>query len=390
MTRPIRIMLVAVEASADALGAGLARELKARLGDGVELFGVGGQGMAAAGVASPIDIGRLSLAGLFEIAGAVPHALQMIEMTVRAAEAKKPDVAVLIDSWEFTWRVARRLRLRSPQTRLVKFVAPQVWATRPGRARSAARLFDRMLTLFPFETRYFEEAGLTTICVGAPPLTGGRRDVDLVRIRGLMGAGPDDSILLLAPGSRPGEIRRVMPAFADAAQRLKSKRPEVRLALLVAPTVAEAVRALVRSWPFPPVLLENDTDRTEAMRAATLALACSGTVTTELAAAGCPMIVAYRAHPATAAIARLIIRTKHLALINIAAGRQVAPEFLQSDCTGASLAAAADRLLGDPQARRRQVEAQTCALRRLDVGGADPFALAADAILDLAAEQNLA
>ena len=186
-------MLVAVEASADILGAGLARALKARLGDAVSFCGVGGARMAAEGVVSPFDIADLSLFGVFEIAGAVPRALRRIEQTVRLAEAEKPDVAVLIDSWEFTWRVARRLRLRMPGVGLIKFVAPQVWATRPGRARVVARLFDRLMTLFDFEARYFEAEGLATTCVGNPAL---RRDIsraDPARLRAAIEAGPGRS-----------------------------------------------------------------------------------------------------------------------------------------------------------------------------------------------------
>src|ERR1700677_1511646 len=167
-------MLVAVEASADVLGAGLVRALRARLGNYVTFVGIGGARMAAEGVESPVDIAGLSLVGVFEIAGAVPRALRDIETTVRLAEAEAPDIAVLIDSWEFTWRIARRLRLRTPKVAIVKYVAPQVWATRPGRARVLARLADRLLTLLDFEAPYFERAGLATTFVGNPTLS---RDV---------------------------------------------------------------------------------------------------------------------------------------------------------------------------------------------------------------------
>src|SRR5579871_4262782 len=162
MKRPLKVMLVAVEPSADALGAGLARALRDQLGGNVEIIGVGGARMAGEGVQSPFDISDLALVGLFEIAGAVPLALRRLEETVKLAERESPDVAVLIDSWEFMWRVGRRLRLRAPGIALVKFVAPQVWATRPGRARVAARIFDRLITLFGFETRYFEAEGVAT------------------------------------------------------------------------------------------------------------------------------------------------------------------------------------------------------------------------------------
>ena len=389
MSRPLRVMLVAVEASADTLGAGLARALRARLGDKVEFIGVGGAKMAAEGIHSPYDIADLSLVGLFEIAGAVPLALRRLEETVRLAEREKPDIAVLIDSWEFMWRVGRRLRLRAPQIALIKYVAPQVWATRPGRARVVARIFDRLMTLFDFETRHFESEGIAAVGVGNPAL---RRDVsstDRSQLRAMIQAGPDDPILLVLPGSRPGEIKRVLPAFENAAMRLADARPDLRIVVPAADTVAELVKARVAGWRRRAYVVEGERDKLGAMRAATVALACSGTVTTELAVAGCPMVVGYRGHPATAVVARAIIRTRYFTLFNIAADAEIAPEFLQEHCNGPELAAAIGALLDDPTRRAAQVEAQTAALAKLGLSETDPFAAAAKVVIDLARERGL-
>jgi lipid-A-disaccharide synthase len=389
VTRPLKVMLVAVEASADALGAGLMRALKERLGEGVTFVGVGGARMADAGAQSPVDIAGLSLVGLFEIAAAVPRALADLETTARLAEAERPDIAVLIDSWEFTWRVARRLRLRTPEVAIVKYVAPQVWATRPGRARVLARLADHLMTLLDFEAPYFERAGLATTFVGNPTLSRDLSSVDGARLRATIEAGPDDPILLVLPGSRPGEIKRVMPAFEDAAMRLKAERPQLHLVVPAADTVAGQVKARVAGWPHRAHVVEGEAARLDAMAAGTLALACSGTVTTELARAGCPMLVGYRGHPLTALIARMVIQVPYLTLINIAAGEAVAPEFLQGDCTGPKLAAAAAQLLDHPAARAAQADAQRAALAKLGVGRADPFGAAADAVIGVARERGL-
>jgi len=386
---PLRVMLVAVEASADTLGAGLARALKARLGDGVDLVGVGGAKMAAEGVASPYDIGDLSLVGLFEIVGAVPIALRRLEETVRLAESERPDIAVLIDSWEFTWRVGRRMRLRTPNVALIKYVAPQVWATRPGRARVVARVFDRLMTLFDFETRYFEAEGVPTASVGNPALMRDMSKADPARLRAAIGAGPDDPILLVLPGSRPGEIKRVLPAFEDAALRLADARPELQLVVAAADTVADQVKARVAGWRRRAHVVEGERDKLDAMRAATVAMACSGTVTTELAVAGCPMVVGYRGHPATAVVARAIIRTRYFTLFNIAAGEAIAPEFLQEHCNGRELAAAVAALLDDPPRRAAQALAQTAALAKLGLNRSDPFEAAAEVVIDLARERGL-
>ena len=384
MSRPLKVMLVAVEASADTLGAGLARALRGQLGDGgVEFVGVGGARMAAEGIESPYDIGELSLVGLFEIAGAVPRALQRIEDTVRLAERTAPDVVVLIDSWEFMWRVARRLKLRAPAAVRIKYVAPQVWATRPGRVRTAAALFDLMLTLFDFEPRFFETEGLPSISVGAPALSRDVSGADPARLRAAIGTGADDPILLVLPGSRPGEIKRVLPAFEAATAALKADRPGLQIVVGAADTVAAQVKSQVAGWPFRAHVVEGERDKFDAMAAATVALACSGTVTTELAVAGCPMIVGYRGHPATAVIARMIIRTRYITLVNIAAEAEVASEFLQEACNGQALADAAARLLDDPARRAEQRAAQTAALRKLGVGVHEPYAAAADAVIEL-------
>ena len=383
---PLKVMLVAVEASADALGAGLAEALKRRLGEAVTFVGVGGARMAGEGIASPVDIAGLSLVGLFEIAAAAPRALRDIETTVRLAESEKPDVVVLIDSWVFSWHVAARLKRRAPGLKIIKYVAPQVWATRPWRARSLARLADHVMTLFAFEPRYFEAEGLAATFVGNPILSRDVSGANGGRLRAAIAAGPDEPVLLILPGSRPSEIERIMPAFEDAAQRLKQARPQLHLVVAAADTVAAQVKARVAGWPHRAHLVEGEAARLDAMRAATVALAKSGTVTTELAIAGCPMVVGYRGHPLTALVARAVIQVRYLTLINIAAGAEIAPEFLQGRCNGPQLAAAVGALLDNPVRRASQAAAQTAALAGLGVGDGDPYAAAAELLIGVLEE----
>ena len=392
MTRPLKVMLVAVEASADVLGAGLARALRARLGEGgVTFVGVGGARMAAEGVQSPFDIGDLSLFGVFEIVTAIPRALRRIEATARLAEAERPDVAILIDSWAFTSRVAEKLRRRLPDLPLIKYVAPQVWATRPGRARALARSVDHLMTLLAFEPPYFEAEGLASTFVGNPALSCDISAADPARLREAIGAAPGDPILLILPGSRPSEIKRLLPVFEEAAMRLKDERPQLKLVVPAADTVAEAVKSRVAGWRHRAHVVEGESDKLDAMRAATAALACSGTVTSELARAGCAMVVGYRVNPATAVIARLLIQVDFLTLFNIAAGRAVAPELLQEACTPAALAAAVAPLLDNPAARQAQADAQAAALAKLGADAPDPFGAAADVVLEvLRARENAA
>ncbi|MBV9994278.1 MAG: lipid-A-disaccharide synthase [Caulobacteraceae bacterium] len=384
MSAPLKVMLVAGEASGDVLGAGLARALKARLGAGGVVFvGVGGARMAAEGVASPFDIAELSLFGLVELVSSAPRVYRRIDETVKMALAEQPDVVVLIDAWGFTIRVGKRLRRRAPGLPLVKYVAPQVWASRPGRARELAGAVDLLLTLLPFETRYFEAEGLSTVFVGNPALSREVSGADPARLRRNIGAGPDAPILLLLPGSRPGEIERLLPPFEEAAGMLAAARPGLRIVVAAADTVADLVRGRVALWKPRAVVVEGEEVKLDAMRAAAVAIACSGTVTSELAMAGCAMVVGYKVRPLTALAIRLLARTRYATLINIAAGAEVVPELLQEACTGPALAEAAGLLLDDPHRRRAQAEAQTAALVKLGRGGPEPSAAAAEAVLRL-------
>ena len=375
-------MLVAAEASGDVLGAGLARALRRRLGE-VRFVGVGGEKMAAEGVDSPFDIRDLSILGLLEGLLAYPTVVARADQTAALAVREKPDIAVLIDSWGFTLRVAQRLKRIRPDLPVVKYVGPQVWASRPGRARTLAATVDHLMSIHAFDAPYFEAEGLKTSFVGNPTLARDFASADGERLRRSLGIGGEAPILLVLPGSRASEIKRVMPPFEDAARRLKAERPTLEVVIAAAATVADAVRAHAAALPFPVHVIEGDEARYDAMRAATVALACSGTVTTELALAGCPMVVGYRLGAITYAIALRLIRTPYITLLNIAAGAPVAPEFIQARCNGPDLAAALTQRLDDAGFRARQIEAQNAALARMGRGGPDPSERAAEIVASL-------
>jgi lipid-A-disaccharide synthase len=379
----VTVMLVAAEASGDVLGAGLARALRERLGGGVRFVGVGGPRMAEEGVESPFDIAELSILGLFEGVKAYPRVLRRAGQTAALARREKPDVAVLIDSWGFTLRVAHRLRRLDPSLPLIKYVGPQVWASRPGRARTLARAVDLLLAIHAFDAPHFEAAGLKTVFVGSPALSRDFSKADPARLRAHIGAGPDDPILLVLPGSRPSEIERLLPVFEDAVARLAAARPGLRAVIPVAATVAGRVRDGVEGWRVAPHLVEDEGLKADALRAGTAALACSGTVTTELALAGRPTVVAYRVGEITYRLLKRLIRTPYVSLVNIAAGAPVMPELLQHDATGPKLAEAVGRLLDDPQARAAQVAAQDAALEKMGRGQGDPSARAAEAVVEV-------
>jgi lipid-A-disaccharide synthase len=380
--RPLTVMLVAAEASGDNLGAGLAKALRARLGDKVRFVGVGGARMAAEGVDSPFDIAELSILGLFEGLKAYPRVVARLKDVEALAVREKPDVAVLIDAWGFNIRLAKRLRALDPSMALIKYVAPQVWASRPGRAKILAQAVDLLLATQPMDKPFFDAVGLPSVFVGNPALARDFSGADASRARIAIGAGPDDPILAVLPGSRPSEIERVLPAFEDAVRLLKAQRPGLHVMVPAASTVAAAVKARVAGWPFRAHVIEDDQAKDDAMKAATVGLACSGTVTIELALAGVPMVVGYKIGAITYALLKRLMTPRWVTLFNIAADKEVAPELLQHDCTGERLAAALAQRLDDPALRERQVADQFAALERLGRGMPDPAEAAADAMLD--------
>ena len=388
MTRPLTVMLVAAEASGDDRGAGLARALKAQLGDGVRFVGVGGERMAAEGLQSPFDIRDISILGILEGLLAYPKIVRRANETVAIAAREKPDVAVLIDSWGFTLRVAQRLRKLDPALPIVKYVGPQVWATRPGRAKTLARAVDHLLSIHAFDAPYFEAQGLPVTFVGNSALSLDFSKAKPRRLQAELAIGPEQPVLLVLPGSRPSEIERVLPAFEAAVNLLKTQDPELQVIVPAASTVADIVKSRVAGWPHRAHVLEGEAAKLSAMKAATVALACSGTVTTELALAGVAMVIGYRLGPVTAVIVRRLLRTPWITLFNIAAGDFVAPEFVQEDCTGPKLAHALAERLDDAELRHRQVLAQYAALDRMGRGGPDPNQAAADAVLKIAAERR--
>ncbi|HRO33629.1 MAG TPA: lipid-A-disaccharide synthase [Brevundimonas sp.] len=387
MTAPLKIMLVAAEASGDVLGAGLARALKARLGDGVTFVGVGGPRLAAEGVHSPFDIAELSILGWLEGLRAYGRVKRRVAETAALAARERPDAVVLIDSWGFTIRVAKAIRAASPYTPLIKYVGPQVWASRPGRAKTLAGAVDHLLALYSFDAPWFEREGLATTVVGSSALHIDLSGADPAGFRRSLGLGPDQPLLLVLPGSRPSEIRLMTPVYEQAVQTLKAARPDLAVAVVAAGTVAADVAQRVAAWPFRVHLVGEDR-KYDAMTAATVGLATSGTVSTELALAGAPMVIAYRFQPLSYAIMKPFFTGKYATLFNHAADEEIARELIQDDATPDKTAQAVGRLLDDPALRADQAARQTAALDLMGRGARDPSDIAAEAVLDVIAAKR--
>ena len=380
------ILLSAVEPSADQMGARLMEELRLRLGRGTRFVGAGGLAMASRGFESAFDTGALSVMGVGDALRAVPAAISGARTLGRVARETKPDAAVLIDAWGFSKIAAARLRKRSPQTPLVKLAAPQVWASRPRRAEPAADLFDLILTLLPFEPAHFEAAGGRAVFVGNPNFeavaTTPRSGPAFRSVHGLGGA----PLLLVLPGSRGGEVSRLMGIFGDAAAAARSSVPGMRSVIVAAPSVEDEVRRLAREWEGNPLVVPG-AERFDAFDAGDVALAASGTVTTELAMCGTPMTVGYRTDKLTAAWARRVITTPYVSILNVAASEMIIPERLQDDCTPEQLCADVVRLFTDDEARRRQLSAFRRLLPDL-IGTGNAAARAAEEIAALVQRQD--
>lgn len=382
-TRVLRVFIVVGEPSGDHLGAGLMRALKARLGEAVAFGGVGGEAMAAAGFHSVFSLADTALIGFLGVARGLPRIIRRIREAADAVVAASPDVLVIIDSPDFTHRVARRVRAAAPHVPIVDYVSPSVWAWRPGRARKMRAYIDRVLALLPFEPAAHARLGGPPCTFVGHPLAERvhelRPGADEARRR-----SADPPVLLVLPGSRHGEVRRLLEPFGAAVRRVRARAGAVEVVLPTLPHLADEVRAATRAWEVPPKIVVGDGDKRAAFRVARAALAASGTVTLELALAGVPTVAAYRVAAAEAAILRRLIRVPSVILANLVLGEKVVPEYLQEACTPENLADALVPLLRDSPERARQVEAFERLDALMEIGSAAPSERAADIVLSLA------
>lgn len=378
----MKVFLIAGEASGDALGGALMRGLKT-LDPEATFDGIGGARMQAEGLRSRFPMDELSVMGIAEVLPRYAHLMRRIKETAAAVVESRPDVLVTIDSPDFVFRVARRVKAVS-DVRVVHYVAPTVWAWRPGRARKMAGFVDQVLTLFPFEPRYFEAVGVRADFVGHPVVAEPVATVAEARaFRDRHGIG-EAPLLLVLPGSRRGEIARLAPVFGETLARVAQARPELRVAVPAAPGVAALVREHTARWPCAPVILDpaEDADgsrKRAVFRAADAALAASGTVSLELAAAGTPMAIAYDMAWLSRQIIGRMLLVDTVTLVNLVSETRAVPEFLGAACRPGTIAPALLRLLDAPGA---QAEALEITMDRLGRGGEAPGLRAARAVLD--------
>jgi lipid-A-disaccharide synthase len=375
-----KIFLIATEESGDRLGANLMKVLRQRLGGAVRFEGVGGRSMAREGLVSRFPIEELSIIGLAAVVKQLPKILRLIRETAKAVTEAKPDILVIIDSPDFTHRVAKRVRAADPQIPIVDYVSPSVWAWRPGRARAMLTYVDHVLALLPFEPEAYRRLrGPPCSYVGHP----------LTEQFAALRPGADEQkrrdapppVLLVLPGSRRSEIRHHMAVFGQTLGRLRDDGVAFELVLPTMPHLQEAVAEGLNVWPVKPRIVVGEQEKRAAFRIAHAALAKSGTVTLELALSGVPMVTAYRTGSMEAWILRKAINVNSVILANLVIGENVVPEFLQQDCTPEKLSQALREVLGDSALRRKQLEAFAKIDQILSTGNQPPSARAADIVL---------
>ncbi|MCY6380934.1 lipid-A-disaccharide synthase [Hoeflea prorocentri] len=361
-SRPLKLAIIAGEPSGDLLGADLIASLHEHYG-AVELIGVGGEAMAAQGLKSLFDYHDLSIVGVGQIVAQLPKLLSHLRKASRAVIAARPDVLVIIDSPEFTHRVARRARATLPDLPIINYVCPTVWAWKPERAPRMRAYVDHVLSIFPFEAEVVER-------LGGPPLTYvGHRlatDASLLaaashqRSRRALTVSPEEPVsqeplCLIMPGSRSGELKRLLPDFSETAHVLAERMPGVRFQIPTLPRLEDKVRAGVAEWTVPVRVTTSAEEKVEAFAQADVALAASGTVLLELALVGVPCVSAYRVDPLSMLIAHRITAWT-AALPNFIADYPLINEYMAQMIRPPLIARRLERLLHESAERHEMLQ----------------------------------
>jgi lipid-A-disaccharide synthase len=382
------IFFVTGEPSGDALGGALIAALRQRTGGRLRIAGIGGERMREQGLDSLVPLDDLAIMGVAEVLPRAPVVLHRVRQTVAAIRALRPDAVVTIDSSGFSWRVAHGLRRRGETLPLIHYVAPMVWAWRAGRAQRMARWYDHLMTLLPFEPPYFERVGLSCSFVGHPVLECGAERGDGRHFRKAHGLAPDDLLITVLPGSRGGEVRRLLPIFGAALNGLEELVGPFRVVVPTVATVAATIARGIAAWPGNAIIVQRPQEKYDAFAASRAALAASGSVALELALARLPMVVGYRLNRLTEAFLDRVLKVRQVNLVNLLLGRPLVCELLGSNCTPERLAASLAELLGDERVRAAHQQGYDEAVRRLAGDGVSPSLRAADQILELVAARR--
>lgn len=382
----VKIFIIAGEPSGDVLGGKLIASLKKQI-DGnkeIELLGIGGPKMEEQGLKSIFSISQLSLMGFAEIVPHIPKLLNLIKTTADLIIKEQPDLVITIDAPDFCFRVIKKIKENplSDKIKKIHFIAPTVWAYRQGRAKKISKLFDLLLAILPFEPPYFEHYGLKTIFIGHPIVEDVvKSDGTNFRIRHKIKT--DDILICLTPGSRSGEVKRILPEMIGAINILAKKYSNLKVAI---PSIDKNYEMIKKHLPLFTVetILTNQDEKNEIFYASNFAIAKSGTNTIELAIAKLPMIVVYKANYLTYSIIKALSKVKFANLINLILNKEVITEMIQPNCKAEKLAEKLDLLISNSDLGKKQIAESETALNLLGLGSKQRSSdKAAKAILEL-------
>jgi lipid-A-disaccharide synthase len=359
----IPLLISAGEASGDMYAARLGVALRERLD--VELFGMGGPQMRAAGVEIVIDYSEVAVVGITEIVKHLPSLWRAMERLVEAAEKRRPALAILTDFPGFHLRLARKLKPRG--IRNVYYICPQFWAWRPWRVKLLRRRFAKALCIFPFEEEFFSDAGVPTKFIGHPLVGAVQATKDRRQFCEELGLDARRSIVTLLPGSRAGELAHHLPVLLEACAQINGRVPTQ---FVIAAADGQDVGSLKSGWPTGMAVRVVEGETYNALAAANAAIVSSGTATVETALLNVPMVVIYRVSPLTAALAKPLVRTPYFAMVNLIAEKKVVPELVQDDFTPERVAQETLQLLQEPNAREAQRRGLEEVRKRLGPPGA--------------------
>lgn len=386
----LTVFIVAGEHSGDALGAGLMRQLLARRKSQVRFIGVGGEAMEAQGLTSLFPLSDIAVMGPVAIFKALPRLTNRVYRTVAAGVTAKPDIIIIIDSPEFTHQVAKRLSRKLPDTPIIDYVCPSVWAWRPGRAKKMARFIDHVLTLLPFEPAALERLGGPSASYVGHPLSERQewiKSIDAEAWTARLGIDRARTPLVVLPGSRRSEVEKLMPVFGETISTLEKSGYFCELLMPCVPHLRERIEELSKDWPMRRHFIAGDEAKFAAFRIARAALAASGTVTLELGVAGTPMVVTYLVD-GLAANLRFLMKVDSVVLANLVLEANAFPELLQEECNPEQLSAALIALLNDGQAREAQLKALALLSDKMRPTDKTPSERAADVVMQYAPNQR--
>lgn len=388
MSKPLTFFIIAGESSGDRLGAALMKDLKISHKSSVSFVGVGGPLMTDQGLESIFPMDDLAVMGIAEVLPKISLLLRRIRETAISVQKAKPDALITIDSPDFCFRVAKRVKKEMPSLKVIHYVAPSVWAWRPKRAAKMARFVNHVLALLPFEPPYMEAEGMSCDFVGHPIISEPQAtDNDAKAFRGDLGIDQNEKLLTVLPGSRTSEVSRLGPIFREVIGKLRDDDPQLSV---IIPSVGARVELIKQIFSGLDIKILDPrglpADVAEARKracykASDLALAASGTVSLELAAAETPMVIAYKMHWFTAFIKRRMVRVSSATLVNILTDTQSVPEFLLEECTSESIYASVRNLMNNQNDREAQLAVSAKAMTLLGKGDDTSNNRAANSVL---------